>query len=86
MSCGNPHATPCTEVLVHIHEYLDGTVDATFYAAVVQHLDECPPCNTEVRVEQTVRALVVRSCTGTTAPDALRMQIITRIRSIRTTD
>jgi len=71
---------------VHIHEYLDGTVDATFYAAVVQHLDECPPCKTEVRVEQTVRALIVRSCTGTSAPDSLRMQIITRIRSIQTTD
>lgn len=86
MSCGNPHATPCTEVLVHIHEYLDGTVDATFMMAVVQHLDECPPCQTEVRVEQTVRALVVRSCGSASAPDALRMQIITSIRSIRTTD
>ena len=86
MSCGNPHATPCTEVLVHIHGYLDGTVDATFMSAVVQHLDECPPCQTEVRVERTVRALVVRSCGGTSAPDALRMQIITRIRAIRTSD
>jgi len=86
MSCGQPHATPCSEVLVHIHAYLDGTVDAMFYASFVEHLDECPPCLTEVRVEQTVRALIVRSCGGASAPETLRMQILTRIRATRVSD
>ena len=81
MSCGNPHATPCSEVRVHIHEYLDGVIEATFVQAIVTHLDECPPCMSEVRVERTVRALVVRSCSPVSAPEALRVQIIARIRA-----
>ena len=83
MSCGQPHATPCSDVLVQIHAYLDGTVDATFYSSFVEHLDECSPCLTEVRVEKTVRALIVRSCGGASAPETLRMQILTRIRATR---
>ncbi|MEI8260491.1 MAG: mycothiol system anti-sigma-R factor [Actinomycetes bacterium] len=70
-------------MLVQIHAYLDGTVDATFYSSFVEHLDECSPCLTEVRVEQTVRALIVRSCGGASAPETLRMQILTRIRATR---
>ncbi len=83
MSCGNPHATPCSQVLLRIHEYLDDEVEATFVEAIVTHLDECPPCATQVHVERTVRALVVRSCGSTAAPEALRVQIIERIRANR---
>ena len=27
MSCGNPHAVPCADVLDRVYEYLDGEID-----------------------------------------------------------
>jgi hypothetical protein len=27
MSCGNPHETPCAEVLDRVFEYIDGELD-----------------------------------------------------------
>jgi len=44
MSCGNPHETPCTEVLDRVYGYLDGELGELDCAKIKQHLDECGPC------------------------------------------
>ncbi len=38
MSCGNPHETPCHEVLDAVYTYLDGEMDKASYAQVKVHL------------------------------------------------
>ncbi len=82
MSCGNPHATACTEVLEHVHEFIDGEITETERVLVVQHLGECPPCVHQFEVVRTVKALVQRSCASEAAPDRLRLEIVTRIRQV----
>ncbi len=85
MSCGNPHVTPCTEVLEHVHEYLDGEITEEHRVVIVQHLDECAPCVHQFQVVRTVKTLVNRSCGTTPAPDRLRLEIVTRIRQVSIT-
>lgn len=82
MSCGSPHATPCPEVLGHVHEFIDGEITETERILVVQHLDECQPCVQQFEVVRTVKALVHRSCGSQTAPERLRLEIVTRIREV----
>ncbi|MCX6431482.1 MAG: mycothiol system anti-sigma-R factor [Actinobacteria bacterium] len=85
MSCGNPHATDCVEVLALVYAFLDGEVDDTDRARIAQHLDECSPCLRQYGLEQAVKSLVHRSCACEQAPDRLRIQIVTRIRQISIT-
>jgi mycothiol system anti-sigma-R factor len=75
MSCGNPHETPCTEVLDAVYSYLDGEIDDHQRALIVQHLDECGPCLQQLH----------RSCACESAPEQLRVQIVTRIRQVSVT-
>jgi mycothiol system anti-sigma-R factor len=85
MSCGNPHETPCADVLAAVYDYLDGEIDDTRRALIVQHLDECGPCLQQFGLEQAVKSLVHRSCACEMAPEHLRVQIITRIRQVSIT-
>ena len=85
MSCGNPHATPCTDVLALVYDFLDGEASDADRARIVHHLEECPPCLQQYGLEQAVKALVNRSCACEQAPDRLRIQIVTRIRQISIT-
>jgi mycothiol system anti-sigma-R factor len=85
MSCGNPHETPCTEVLDAVYSYLDGEIDDHQRALIVQHLDECGPCLQQFHLEQVVKSLVHRSCACESAPEHLRVQIVTRIRQVSVT-
>ena len=93
MSCGNPHATPCTEVLLRLHEYLDNEPDALDGVTLHQiqhHLEECPPCMKQFGIEQMVRSLVQRSCgchgsgcdCGCVPSEELRTRIISHITTL----
>jgi anti-sigma factor (TIGR02949 family) len=44
MSCGDPHETPCEEVLEKVYLYLDGEAEAHDHDHIRIHLDECSPC------------------------------------------
>ena len=72
MSCGDPHATDCREVIEQVYTYLDGEIDDTNQHLIREHLDECAPCLREFGVEQEVKALVARCCGNDTAPTGLR--------------
>ena len=85
MSCGNPHETDCSEVLDLVYGFLDGEVDDDDRARIAQHLDECTPCLRQYGLEQAVKALVHRSCGCESAPERLRVQIVTRIRQVSIT-
>jgi mycothiol system anti-sigma-R factor len=81
MSCGNHHATPCTEVLSLVYVYIDNECDEVKSVAVSAHLDECGPCAEIVRVERVIKARVKRSCECAEVPDTLRASIVTSIRA-----
>ncbi|HYY10832.1 MAG TPA: mycothiol system anti-sigma-R factor [Kineosporiaceae bacterium] len=79
MSCGNPHETPCSQVLEHLFEYLDGELGEPDLHLVQEHLDECGPCMSERDVDHMVKSLIRRSGGGETAPGALRDRIVVQI-------
>jgi mycothiol system anti-sigma-R factor len=62
VSCGNPHAVPCDEVLDRVYEFLDGEIDGKRRHEIKEHLEECSPCLQKFGLEETVKAIVKRSC------------------------
>ncbi len=83
MSCGDPHATPCSEVLQDVYLYLDGEQNAAHRDKVRHHLDECSPCLRQYGLEQAVKALVARCCGSDPAPIDLRERVMVRITQVR---
>ena len=79
MSCGNPHDTPCSQVLEQMFTYLDGELGEPDLHLVREHLDECAPCMSEHDVDKMVKALIRRAAGGEVAPGALRDKIIVEI-------
>ena len=47
---------PCTcgEALSRVYDYLDQELDATSAVAIAGHLQACPPCAEQYRLEQAV--------------------------------
>ncbi len=83
MSCGDPHETPCSEVLDAVYLYLDGEQDAEHREQVRIHLDECAPCLRQFGLEQAVKTLVARSCGSDCAPADLKDRVLLRIQQVR---
>jgi mycothiol system anti-sigma-R factor len=83
MSCGNHHETNCSDVLDRIYEYIDHEMGDDDCETVKTHLDECSPCLAEFGLEQTVKALVQRSCGCDAAPEQLRGKILSKIRQVQ---
>lgn len=83
MSCGDPHATDCREVIEKVYIYLDGEAQAHDRSVIRRHLEECGPCLRQYGLEQEVKALVGRCCGGDPAPEGLRDRLILRLREVR---
>ncbi len=75
MSCGKPHATPCTEVVASLSAYIDGEVGSQEYHLITVHITECPPCEREVQTQRTVKALVLRASSVTATPTSLHARV-----------
>jgi len=83
MSCGHPHETDCSSVLDRLYEYLDDEMADDDCVTIQKHLDECAPCLAEYGLEQAVKALVQRSCGCDTAPQDLRLKILSKIKAVQ---
>jgi mycothiol system anti-sigma-R factor len=83
MSHGENHETNCSTFLDRIYEYIDHEMAEDDCETVKQHLDECSPCLAEYGLEQTVKALVQRSCGCDPAPEQLRGKILSKIRQVQ---
>jgi mycothiol system anti-sigma-R factor len=83
MSCGDPHATDCREVIEKVYVYLDGEAQEPDRAKIRQHLEECGPCLRQYGLEAEVKTLVNRCCGGEPAPEGLRDRLIVRLREVR---
>jgi len=83
VSCGQPHATDCREVLERVFEYLDGEMGEVDFDRIQQHLDECAPCLRQYDLDVALKALLRRSCTCEHAPEELRARIMVQITKVR---
>jgi mycothiol system anti-sigma-R factor len=78
---------PCTcgEALSRVYDYLDQELDATSAVAIAGHLEACPPCAEQYRLEQVVKTLIQRTCCEERAPEELRVRIVAQISEVRIT-
>jgi mycothiol system anti-sigma-R factor len=83
MSCGNPHETPCSEVLQQVYSYLDGEMSIASCEQIKQHLAECGHCLREYGLEEAVKRLVARHCGCDPVPSELRTKVLVRIRQVQ---
>ncbi len=79
------HACSCNEALASVYDYLDAELDAGEAQAIAGHLQSCPPCAEQYRMEQMVKALVHRTCCEERAPETLRVRIVAQISQVRIT-
>jgi mycothiol system anti-sigma-R factor len=76
------HDAHCSEVLQRMFFFIDNELDDAGCDEIQHHLDECQPCLEKYNLEQTVKALVARSC-AEHAPDTLRDRVLLRIRQVQ---
>ena len=72
----------CHDVLAKLAFFLDHELADADACEIRQHIEECRPCMDRLVLERTVTALVARSCCES-APEALRRQVLVRIREVR---
>ncbi|WP_299035761.1 mycothiol system anti-sigma-R factor [uncultured Pseudokineococcus sp.] len=78
--------TDCEDVVDRLYAFLDhelSTADDIDVGRIQRHLDECAPCLRERDVEVVVREVVRRACASDSAPDTLRVRILTQITQVR---
>ena len=85
MSCGNPHATPCTEVLSLLYVYIDDEIDEVHRIEVTTHLGECPPSVDSFTVERRLKTRLRDACMAEQVPDQVRSRIIAQIQQVSIT-
>ena len=73
----------CADYLERIVYFLDNELDEADCSAVRVHLDECGPCLEKYDLQRTVKAVVARSCSSESAPDALRARVRVQIREVQ---
>ncbi|MGV0625071.1 mycothiol system anti-sigma-R factor [Mycolicibacter minnesotensis] len=69
----------CSEVIAEVWTLLDGECTAEIKARLRQHLQECPGCLRQYGVEERIKTLIARKCSGDKAPrylyERVRMEI-----------
>ena len=85
MSCGNPHATPCTEVLSFPHVYIDHEIDEVHRVEVTTRLGECLPCVERFTVERRLKTRLRDACRVEQIPEQVRSRIIAQIQQVSIT-
>jgi len=87
MSCGEKHATPCSDVLGSVDLLIDGEITETSTVHNIEiHLEECSPCKSEMEHERQMHNLLhevlTRSCCEK-APEELHQALAQQIADLR---
>ena len=69
----------CGHILQRLYEFHDQELTEAEADEIREHLLACEPCLDRYDVEQALRLLIRRCCSGQSAPDTLRMRIRTTI-------
>ena len=73
----------CAELIAEVWTLLDGECTAETRDKLRHHLEECPSCLRYYGVEERVKTLIAKKCSGEKAPEGLRERL--RIEISRTT-
>ena len=69
----------CEKAKSDLEEYLHQELERHEYADISEHLANCADCTDEVHVGRVLTEAVRRACRDT-APEELRLQVITSLR------
>ena len=69
----------CEKAKSDLEEYLHHELERHEYADISEHLATCADCTDEVHVGRVLTDAVKRACRDT-APEELRLQVITSLR------
>lgn len=85
--CGPPDpdrpGADCAEVIAEVWTLLDGECTPEAKARLREHLEKCPGCLRYYGVEEQIKVLIARKCSGDKAPQTLRERV--RLEISRTT-
>ncbi|MGH2451487.1 MAG: mycothiol system anti-sigma-R factor [Candidatus Limnocylindria bacterium] len=73
----------CTECIERLYAFLDQELPASEREAIRAHLTDCGDCDDEFVFERRFLEHVRDSCTGETAPGAVRERIVVRLAELR---
>jgi mycothiol system anti-sigma-R factor len=79
----DPEHPDCAAVVAEVWMLLDGECTPENRDRLKRHLDECPACLRHYGVEERVKRLIAKKCSGEKAPDRLRQRL--QIEISRTT-
>lgn len=69
----------CEKAKRDLEEYLHQELERREYADITEHLANCSDCADEVHLGRVLTEAVRRSCVDT-APEQLRLQVVTSLR------
>jgi anti-sigma factor (TIGR02949 family) len=69
----------CEKAKQDLEEYLHHELERSEYADISEHLANCADCADEVHIGHVLTDAVKRACQDT-APEELRLQVITSLR------
>jgi anti-sigma factor (TIGR02949 family) len=69
----------CEKAKQDLEEYLHQELERSEYADISEHLANCKDCSDEVHLGRVLTDAVKRACQDT-APEELRVQVITSLR------
>ncbi len=72
----------CDEALERLYEFIDRELPDSDLVRIGEHLNDCPPCNEELQVNQKIKDIVSR-CPKEAAPDEMRAKILATISEAR---
>ena len=77
----------CDHILKRLYAFHDQELTEAEANEIREHLLACEPCLDRYDVEQALRMLIRRCCSGQSAPESLRLRIRTTItRTVIITD
>lgn len=78
-SSGDDLESDCAQVIAEVWSLLDGECTAATREKLRRHLEDCPGCLRHYGVEERIKTLIARKCSGEKAPQNLiervRMEI-----------
>lgn len=72
----------CEEAIDRLFEFIDNELPDEELRRIGEHLEECPPCEAELHINEKIKSIVNR-CPREEAPEALRSRILETITQAR---
>ncbi len=76
----DPEHPECAAVIAEVWTLLDGECTADTRDRLQKHLDDCPACLRHYGLEQQIKSLIGRKCSGEKAPQHLLERVRLEIR------